>query len=173
MIAENTLEYIINNNVSISRYGDGEFGIMRGQSIGFQDNDNLLSKRLKEIAENPIEKLLVCVPSMLTSLDGLKPESKSFWEGELGMKYFLWNKMFSKHNLLGDTEISRFYIDWKDGVARTRKILPLWQKIWHNRDLIIVEGKSTRLGVGNDIFISAKSISRILCPEKDAFKNII
>ena len=41
MIAENTLEYIINNNVSISRYGDGEFGIMRGQSIGFQDNDKI------------------------------------------------------------------------------------------------------------------------------------
>ena len=171
MTTEETLEYIISNHVSISRYGDGELGIMNGQSIGFQGNDNLLAKRLKEIAESPVEKLLVCVPSMLVTLDGLKPESKSFWEGELGMKYFLWAKMFSKHNLLGDAGISRFYIDWKDGILRTQRILPLWRKIWHNRDLIIVEGKSTRLVVGNDIFLSAKSISRILCPEKDAFKK--
>ena len=34
---------------------------------------------------------------------------------------------------------------------------------------IFVEGKDTKMGVGNDLFDNARSIRRILCPSKDAF----
>ena len=45
----------------------------------------------------------------------------------------------------------------------------LWKQIWHNRDLLIVEGEKTRLGIGNDLFSNVKSIQRILCPNREAF----
>lgn len=169
LTSEQTLRYIINNGVSISRYGDGELGIMRGQSIGFQDYDIALASRLREVAENPNDQVLVCIPGTMVTLDGLKQKPKKFWEGELGMKYFIWAYAFSKQRLLGDSLVSRYYIDWIDSISHANMILPLWKQIWDNRDLLIVEGKSSRLGVGNDIFNNAKSVSRILCPEKNAF----
>lgn len=167
--SEQTLQYIIDKDISISRYGDGELGIMRGQSIGFQDCNKTLALRLREVAENPNDKVLVCIPGTLVTLDGLKQKPKKFWEGELGMKYFIWSRTFSKHRILGDSLVSRYYIDWIDGGSHTKKILPLWKQIWDNRALLIVEGKNSRLGIGNDIFSNASSISRILCPEKNAF----
>ena len=43
------------------------------------------------------------------------------------------------------------------------------KRIWDNENLLIVEGKYSRLGVGNDLFDNAKSIKRILCPNENAF----
>ena len=41
------------------------------------------------------------------------------------------------------------------------------KQIWKDRDIIIVEGELSRLGVGNDLFDNAKDIRRILCPAKN------
>ena len=43
------------------------------------------------------------------------------------------------------------------------------KKIWNNRDVIIVEGEYTRLGIGNDLFDNCKSIKRIICPPENAY----
>ena len=37
-------------------------------------------------------------------------------------------------------------------------------------DILIIEGEKTRLGIGNDLFNNSKSIKRIICPSKDAFR---
>ena len=44
-----SLKKINNEKLSISRYGDGEFFIMSGKSIKFQEYDPTLASRLKEI----------------------------------------------------------------------------------------------------------------------------
>lgn len=36
--------------------------------------------------------------------------------------------------------------------------------IWEGRELLIVEGETSRLGVGNELFSKVRSIRRILCP---------
>ena len=42
-------------------------------------------------------------------------------------------------------------------------------KIWAGRDVVICEGEGTRFGMFNDLLDGAKSISRILCPARNAF----
>jgi glycosyltransferase family protein len=44
-------------------------------------------------------------------------------------------------------------------------------KIYENLDVILVEGKYSRLGCGNDLFKNVKSIKRILCPIKNAYRK--
>ena len=44
------------------------------------------------------------------------------------------------------------------------------KSIWNNRNILIIEGEKTRLGVGNDLFNNSKSIKRIICPSENAFK---
>ena len=43
------------------------------------------------------------------------------------------------------------------------------KRIWEKRDILIVEGEKTKLGVGNDLFQNAKTINRIIAPSKNAF----
>ena len=56
------------------------------------------------------------------------------------------------------------------------KYIKKLKKIWDERDVVIIEGDKSRLGVGNDLFDNMKSIQRIICPALNAFKyyeNII
>lgn len=43
--------------------------------------------------------------------------------------------------------------------------------LWKDKDIIIVEGDQTRLGIGNDLYSDAKSIKRILTPAVGAFES--
>ena len=45
----------------------------------------------------------------------------------------------------------------------------MYRQIWDNKDVYIIEGEKTRIGVGNDLLSNSKSISRILAPAKNAF----
>ena len=44
--------------------------------------------------------------------------------------------------------------------------------IWKDEDILIVEGVTSRSGVGNDLFDGASSIKRIICPSQNAFSRI-
>lgn len=169
MSADETLNYILKNRVSVSRYGDGELGIMRNYNIGFQQSTTELKRRLTEIASTPSQRHICCIPYPIAKIESnLKKQSKVWWINQVGLLYWMWNSYFKKQQILGDTQISRFYIDYKTDENATR-LINLWDKIWGNRDILIVEGRNTRLGVGNDLFNKVRSIKRILCPETNAF----
>ena len=50
-------------------------------------------------------------------------------------------------------------------------VISLWRKIFGGRRIYIIEGEFSRLGVGNDLFSTAKSVQRILAPAKNAFNS--
>jgi len=50
-------------------------------------------------------------------------------------------------------------------------ILGYWKSIFYHRNIYIVEGEFSRLGVGNDLFSTASSVHRILAPAKNAFSS--
>lgn len=173
MDSQNTIEYIIENKCSISRYGDGEFLIMLGVGeINFQKKSDLLTEKLAEIIKKgTTDKLLVCLPHYINKLEGLKKKPYKYWyewgrvrQPEL-VSYIKKNRV--KKCLYGDSLISRPYIDYIDS-KNADNIFPLLKKIWNNRDVIIVEGEQTRLGIGNDLFDECKSVKRIIAPAKNA-----
>lgn len=68
MTIEETVDYIINNKCSCTRFGDGEFLVLVGLSNQFQKEDKRLADRLKEVIENRVDNLLVCMPSFITNV---------------------------------------------------------------------------------------------------------
>ena len=44
------------------------------------------------------------------------------------------------------------------------------RKIWEGQEIVIIEGKYSRLGIGNELFDNVKSIERIICPAENAFE---
>lgn len=69
---------------------------------------------------------------------------------------------------LDKENLTRNYILVKDK-SRCKDYFNNIKRIWKNRDILIVEEEYLRLGVGNDLFNNAKSIKRILAPNKNAF----
>ena len=76
--------------------------------------------------------------------------------------------LLNKEKLYYSTQISRFYIDYIDNSGVIEYIKKL-KRIWEQKDILIIEGQYSRLGIGNDLFNNTKSIKRIICPSKNAF----
>lgn len=166
-----TIRLIREEHKSIARYGDGEIELMLGYSIAFQEKSPKLAKRLKEIAENSNENLLVCIPDVFGSKNELMSKYKRkdviWW---IRNNFFLkgyWKKFFGKQKY-GNAFISRFYMIYKKRTDLEKYIEEL-KSLWKNRSLVLVEGAETNLGDGNDLFESAKSVKKIICPSKNAF----
>lgn len=59
-------------------------------------------------------------------------------------------------------------MDWKDKCGAEKRF-DLLKLLWEKKDLLIVEGEKTKLGVNNNLFENSKSIKRIIAPAQNAF----
>ena len=57
--SEDTLDEIIKNKKSISRFGDGEFNLILGKKIGFQEFNKTLTIKLKKVLRSKRKGLLI------------------------------------------------------------------------------------------------------------------
>lgn len=166
-----TLDYILEHQSSVVRYGDGEMDIMAGHGIPYQEYDENLAKSLKDIlVKQSSPKLVVCLSDVFEGLERYNDFAAGFWRGHLAHYRDLYESLCTAE-WYGSTFISRPYIDLVDKSLSDGYFKKLKQ-LWDNRDILIVEGLTSRSGVGNDLFKNAKSISRIICPSKNAYTKI-
>lgn len=174
MTAEETIKYIRDHECSIARFGDGEFSLMLQYGApGFQKCSAAMSQGLLNVFENVPENLLICVPYYIVSTKGLKPEGKLFWE--------TWAREHQKETVeairkktgeeyrFGDAGLSRPFSPYRTS-SFADKMFPMLKELWRDKDILIVEGAQTRLGVGNDLLANARSIKRILGPAENAYE---
>ena len=166
-----SIDFIIRNKYSVSRFGDGEFFVMMGKGNSFQHPNAELGEQLKKgLIATDAPNHYIGIPLHLKDDTNLVPESKEFW-GYFTLRYadLLLPYISAKRTYL-DTQLSRFYIAYKDKSHCQDQLMSL-KKIWNNKDIVIIEGCKSRTGVGNDLYANAKSIKRILGPATDAFRK--
>lgn len=173
---EETLRFVIENRYSLARYGDGEFELMAGRNMSFEAKNKEMSDKLLSILKNPLPNCLNCVPNIFGSLGRYRVEDQCYWRGAaVWMRPILRecvevsdNRGVTQNAILGDPQVSRAYLGVRDKSIAPR-IFELWKELFAVKDILIVEGRFSRLGVGNDLFNRAKSINRIWCPPKGAY----
>lgn len=168
MTYDECVEYIIANRASVSRMGDGELGVIYGRSLGFQKKNERLGERLREIMTQDSSNLLICLPDTFENLERYNVVEQNFWRAHHYYNRRRWHSLLKPGKKYGDTFLSRFYSMEFDHDLSLHRI-SLLKRLWDKRDIIFIEGKDTKMGVGNDLFDNAASIRRILCPSKDAF----
>ena len=168
---DQTLDYIIENQSSIIRFGDGEMDLMLGKSIPYQVYvENLASQLKKIIALQSDKKLVIGLPNVFSDRSNFTPAAELFWQGHLEQHLKDYVEL-ARADWYGTTFVSRPYIDYVDKSKSFSQFEKLKQ-IWENQDILIVEGVTSRSGVGNDLFDGATSIKRIICPSHNAYSRI-
>ena len=176
MSIDETLDELLETEKSLVRFGDGEFNLINGNSIAYQEYQEDLAQEMREIllhADDTENKVLICLPEIFEIFKG------SFLQNEDSEKF--WKQVLDDHGRFfqetcqakryGSTWISRPYIDNKDkshAITQFEKIKSLFE----HKDILIVEGATTRSGVGNDLFNNVLSIKRIICPSHHAFSKV-
>lgn len=166
MSREDTINYILQKKCSVSRNGDGEVFLMTGKSIDFQRYDARLSKLMKKALAEQDERYLPCV---INVFDKHYDRGTYYYNHLVSYRYY-WYKLTNPKVIYGDAGITRFY-STKSDVTRAKETVVSLRRIWDKRNLLIVEGEQSRLGVGNDLFANAAAIRRILVPSIDAFSR--
>jgi len=165
---DETIDKIINEQCSVSRYGDGEIWLINRKSIKFQCESLELSLRLQEIIKNKCDHHIVCLPDIFTDLDQYHDKTREFWEGHLLMYRRFWYDCTEKNKTYYNAYLTRLYYPFADR-SQSKVWFDKVKRIWNGRDMVIIEGVKSRLGVGNDLFNDSKSIKRIIAPAEDAF----
>ena len=170
---QDTLDEIIKNKRSLSRFSDGEFFLTKGSSIRYQKYNLEVANRLKEVVsnKNENENLLIGIdfPYKKEELDLYIEFEHQYWIGFFKKHRFRLFKILNFKKKYYTSDISRFYHKYKDKSHVPKHVAKL-RKIWESRDVLIVEGIKSRIGAGNDLLNNTKSIKRIICPAKNAFE---
>jgi glycosyltransferase family protein len=137
----------------------------------FQKPNERLQKRLQEIIRTNDDKFLIAIADNYGNLDKYTEQVAD------GIRQYMTEETRKQHAKYIDTNrvyhnayISRPYVMYKDNQTDAPKNrFDSLKRIWKGRDVIIVEGCQSRLGVGNDLFANAKNIERIEAPATNAF----
>lgn len=165
---KDTINEAINNNLSISRFGDGEISLVYGKNLHFQKYNKKLGKKLKDILKEDNPELLVCLPDCFNDMNCLCDVDRSFWKSHLLYFRNKWHNILDKQRKYGNTWTSRIYsMDWNKNNAK--ELFTHLESLWEGKDIVFIEGEFSRLGVGNDCFKKAKTIRRIIGPAENAF----
>ena len=167
---EKTINEIISKNKSIVRFGDGEFKwIIGAKQESFQTYSEELANKLAQILQSTNDnKILICIPEGLKKVDDYTENSQIFWKNFV--RWYGKNiiEYLDKDYNYGNTNFTRWYIEYNNKSNMNEKIKRL-KDIWDKKEIVIIEGNDTKLGVGNDLFNNYKKIERILAPSKNAF----
>ncbi|MDD6627671.1 MAG: GT-D fold domain-containing glycosyltransferase [Lachnospiraceae bacterium] len=172
MDVENTVNILNTERKCLARFGDGEFEIMCGRHrANFQDVDDKLSERLKEVLNSHLDNLLIAIADNYSSLE------KYTDDAAMAIRMYLTKDVRKNHMDLLDLDrqyynayLSRPYIIYRDKENAKNKFNNL-REIWNDENVLIVEGEFTRFGVGNDLLDNARSVERIIAPGKNAFEK--
>lgn len=175
MSSSQTIRFLQENKCSVARFGDGELNMILGEkSIGFQRYDPALSAKLRNVLLEEDPNLLLCLPHVFSRFCGETLLAKDFWKAFLRSNLARIHSMLREYRMtrycFGDTQMSRPYMDYTVKARKNAgKQYSGLKALWAGRDIMIVEGVSTRMGIGNDLFADATSIKRIVCPSENAF----
>ena len=167
---EETIDKIIKERCSISRFGDGEFEIIAGKARPiFQQPDSALADRLKEVLNSNCPNHLLAIADNYGSIDKFDNAAamaiREYMTPEVRERHI---KLLDYNRTYYDAYLSRPYILYKDKEHAEKRFQHL-MKIWEGRKVVIIEGDKTRMGVGNDLFHNVKSLRRIIAPSENAF----
>src|SRR5690606_16299342 len=137
-------------------------------SLPFQRQEPLLREKLIRILKSNDAKILVGLPIGYHSLNNLKKSSRRTWRSQIAWIYPRLRKYLDLTKVYYNASITRPYADYFDK-TQSKGYFTKIMKIWEGRRLILIEGEKSRLGVGNDLFLKAISVERILAPKHHAF----
>lgn len=168
---DETLDKIVAENCSISRFGDGEFlYIVDELSLPFQKFDKGLKKKLEQVLKSSSEKHLVALPNAYHSLENLREESLLTWKSQIVWIYPRLRKYLEPDKIYYNANITRLYMPFKDK-SKSKGYFTKIMNLWKDREVLLVEGEKSRLGVGNDLFAHSLKLERILVPMHHAYSQ--
>lgn len=165
---DETLDELIHTDKSLVRFGDGEIIMIQGKNLKLQKASAEIGEGLKRILAYEDENLCVSVQGIFDGMELYHANSRQFWKDHLLFFRKVYKKYCNPQRVYCDTAVTRCYYAFADK-SPCQGWFDKFKKVWDNKKVVVVEGTRSHNGVGNDLFATAASVERILCPPSDAY----
>ncbi len=163
-----TIEELKNTNKSIIRFGNGDFDILKGNSMPYQKYDKYIADTLKTICYENDENLMTGIPEPYYDFPiELVESSKRFilnwfpkWH-KIIEKYINYEKIYYSTHISQAFPVYRQY-DFKNHYNNLKEI-------WNNKKITVITGDRVYNNIEHNIFENAESINYIYGPTENAF----
>ncbi len=171
---DETLDTLLDRRLSLCRLGDGEFASISGNLRAKFTTKYypLLAERLKEVLLNKEDSIMIAIADNYGDLSCYAPQSRreirNYMTPEIRREH---STIISKDIEYYNAYITRPYMYLYNDLG---KMQDYWKKIktlWNKRNVLIIEGSNTGMGVGNDLLDGCSDIKRIIAPAVDAFEK--
>lgn len=145
-----TLRVIKEEELSFSRFGDGELKLMLrpDYKLKFQENSPAVAEALRETLLKPSEKLLMGLPHVFRDLHWT-----NVWVDIWGQ----FKPLVSEMSRVGNAHVSRPLFFQYTGQAG----VDAWRGIWDQRSVAVITGKDSRFELSRALFDNCRSVSFI------------
>lgn len=154
---EKSLNRIIEDTLSVGRFGDGEFRLMYedNYSLDFQEYNNELSNKLRDIFEKQSS-------NDFNYMNGIT------W-GYGGDPYFRASMIYTyNHAVKNKSNFLDAKITWR---LEDHSNVELWKRIFLNKKLVIITGLGSDFIYNDDLFGISKSIQMVYTTPVNAWDN--
>lgn len=160
---EETVDYAIKNKKSIIRFGDGEFNIIGGKGIHYQNRNRELSDNLNNVINEYIDNrnsvnYLVCMPSDFLKRNGLLLLKKKVYISSWSYSRYVFKKFYDKSAVYGDAFV--FAKEYED----------IYKKIWENEkveEVIFIHNDETYFNYFSEKYKMKSTFIKV--PSKNAY----
>ena len=157
-----TRREVIDKKRSLSRFGDGEFGVIAGVGRwNFQGASEALSEKLRKVLDCREEGLLIGLQRRFYG----NLEEYSEMDAD-AVRAYMRPAVRRQHAELLDPD--RQYANTLMHEIDNDEELAELKEVWDKRECVFIEGRHTGMGVGNDLFNNCAGIERILAPAENA-----
>ena len=170
---DETLSDLLNGNKSLCRFGDGEFACINGKlrakftSVFFPE----LASRLLEVLNSSEDNIMIALADNYGDLAKYSPQSRreirNYMTPEIRLEQMA---LLKKDVVYSNAYITRPYMFLYNSKDKMQDYWHRIKTLWDGRNVIIIEGSNTGMGVGNDLLDNCKEIKRIIAPSVDAYK---
>lgn len=168
MSVDETLDILVNEKKSICRFGDGELNLISGENIPFKSFDTQLQQRLIEVLSSANEQIMIGIPRVLfQSKQNITAENINFWRKKgkrfrsVVLPYLDMNRQFYSAEV---TLAYSYYVNYD-----IKTYFAKFRQLWHERDIVIITGKTVFNNITYNIFDNAASVEYIYAPSRNAF----
>ncbi|MBP3821502.1 DUF1792 domain-containing protein [bacterium] len=161
---------LIMSNRSFSRFGDGEVNLIFGNGIPFQEYDENLSNRLKEVLKSNNENLMLGIPNLFMSYEKVQYYVKKYDRVFYGKYTPMLLDLLSDKQIYYRVDISFPYINKGANGFNYDNYYSEFRKIWDKKDIVIVCGDRVFNNINYNIYDNASSINYIYAPTINAYK---
>ena len=160
-----TIQWLIDNRGSISRYGDGELKICTGRAAKSQPGGLEIQIRLCDILKKPLPGHLVGIPRNLDRNDWPTKEKGIFWAKYATERYL---DLYDPKIQYGSAFITR---PDTNSALNTVEYYELIKALWKDRSVLVCHGEGRGFLKRPCLLDTARDHKVVIAPAYDAFAD--